>query len=327
MTMTSKETMIGRPADNYDVAAWEAFYAANPGMMRSIGAEGDDNEDAAEAKAKAEAEAKEKAEAEAKEKAETEAKEKAEVEAKEKAEAEVNKKADDDNDTSDREATLLKESMARKKKIKEQNAEIADLKAKNAKFDGLDLDAMRKMTDDAAAKEEELLASKGEFDTLKKRMAERHEEEIKAKDEEVEALKAVVAKSGSTVDDLTIGQAFNSDPFVKDKLVLTAAKARVIYGAHFKIDDEGQMVGYSKPAGSAGAEPFVDAAGDPLPFGAVIKKLVEADPDHDRLVRSTTRKGSGSTSVASDAEPTQDKPKLKGADKIAAGLAEKNKAA
>ena len=32
-----------RPTDDYDVAGWAAYYAANPGMRRSVGAEGDDN--------------------------------------------------------------------------------------------------------------------------------------------------------------------------------------------------------------------------------------------------------------------------------------------
>lgn len=31
-----------RPADDYDAAGWLAFYAANPGLRRSVGAEGDD---------------------------------------------------------------------------------------------------------------------------------------------------------------------------------------------------------------------------------------------------------------------------------------------
>lgn len=37
-----------RPSNDYDVQAWLDFYAANPGMHRSVGADGDGNEDTAD---------------------------------------------------------------------------------------------------------------------------------------------------------------------------------------------------------------------------------------------------------------------------------------
>lgn len=40
---------INRPTDPYDVAGWEAFYAAHPHLMRSVGAAGDDGADGGDA--------------------------------------------------------------------------------------------------------------------------------------------------------------------------------------------------------------------------------------------------------------------------------------
>jgi hypothetical protein len=97
------------------------------------------------------------------------------------------------------------------------------------------------------------------------------------------------------ITDLTIGRSFGDSPFVRDTLTLTPSKARVVYGSHFELKD-GSIVAYDKPAGAAQRTVLVDSQGNNLPFDQAIEKIVKADPDHEHMVRSKVRTGSGSKS-------------------------------
>ena len=99
---------------------------------------------------------------------------------------------------------------------------------------------------------------------------------------------------------------------------MTPAKARVIYGSHFEVGEDGNVVGYDKPAGQKERAVLVDGEGKPLPFEAAIERILRADPEADALLRSEAKQGAGSIS-----KPTHKvtQPKNKSTmDKLTAGL-------
>ncbi len=217
----------------------------------------------------------------------------------------------------DEKAKLLKESMERKAKIKE-------LEDKLKAFEGVDPEEARKA---AAAKiEAERAAAEkaGDFDRLKKMMAEEHEKAIAEREAKLKEREDALATKDKVINELTIGSAFNGSSFINGELVLTPTKTRQIYGAHFDIED-GKVVGYDKPAGSTGRTQLVDGSGNPLAFEDALKKLVDADPDRDRLIRSKMQPGAGSKTDSLKAKEAEAAVPV-GRNRIAAALAAKKAA-
>jgi hypothetical protein len=225
----------------------------------------------------------------------------------------------------DEKAELLKESMKRKDKLKAQEDELKALKDKVSKFDGLDLEEIQKLMDGKRTAEEEALAKKGEFETLKARMKDEHEKKMKEKDDALADLQKKLSSTSNVINDLTIGRSFSDSKFIAEELTLTPSKARVIYGSHFDIDDSGKIVAYDKPRGEANRTPLIDAGGDPIPFTDALKKLVELDPDKDTILKSKIAPGSDSNPGKNTKNPAEKKVELHGQDKIAAALAAKKK--
>lgn len=222
---------------------------------------------------------------------------------------------------SDTEAKLLKETMERKKQLKKAQEEKDALAAKLKEFEGIDPAAVRSLLAEKQAREAEELEKKGQWDALKKQMADQHAVEktelntkLSEKDARLAALEAKVA-------DLTVGSAFAQSAFIKDELSLTPSKTRVVYGAHFEYNDEGKVVGYDKPKGAADRVVLVDASGEALSFDAALRKLVEADPDRDQLLRSKMKAGAGSKTNAKGAPANTSTEGLTGKNRIAAALA------
>ena len=220
----------------------------------------------------------------------------------------------------DKEAELLKEVMAKKDTIK-------DLEARLKAFDGIDPAKIREMLDQQAAAdakrieaEQKALEKAGEFDKVKKQIIEAHETEKKTLTTQIEELNKQLSGLGSTIDELTIGSEFKSSEFLK-KTFLTKSTARLKYGAHFSRDEQGRVVGYDKPAGVSGRAMFVDGKGDPLPFDAVLEKLVEADPEKEEILRADVRPGAGSDTTATRKNANNGESKVTGRDRIAAALA------
>ncbi|SER26158.1 hypothetical protein SAMN05216548_11414 [Faunimonas pinastri] len=219
-----------------------------------------------------------------------EAADKAAAEAKEKAEEETRNKSG----LSDREAELLKENMDKKTKLKKANEELEATKTRLAAFDGLDPDELRKLVKEKQDAEKAAAEAKGDFDRVKQMMADEHQKELVARDAKLTESETALAKARATIDELTIGNSFGTSEFVSKETVLTPAKARKVYGEHFEVKD-GEVVAYDKPRGSEGRTLLVDGSGKPFSFEAAIKKLVEADPDRNSLVRSTLKNGAGSS--------------------------------
>jgi hypothetical protein len=220
---------------------------------------------------------------------------------------------------SDKEAELLKEVMDKKAKLKEAQDAAAAAAAKLKEFEGIDPVEVKKLLQDRKDAEKKELEAKGDFDRLKAMMAEEHKKELEKVTTTVTEKDSALAAALREIDELTIGSAFSTSKFVTDELVLTPSKTRQVYGSHFEREN-GQIVAYDKPKGAAERTKLVDGSGNPLGFEAALKKLVEIDPDHDRLVRSKTKDGAGSKTE--DTKTTQKTDNgLRGSARIAAALA------
>jgi hypothetical protein len=221
----------------------------------------------------------------------------------------------------DREAELLKEVMKRKGSEQALKNDLNNLKGELKKFEGIDPEAVRALLAEKAERETAELEKRGEFDRVKQQMREQHQNELTTVKTTFEGqlteTQRALAAATSQITELTIGRAFGDSTFVRDTLTLTPAKARVVYGSHFELQD-GKVVAYDAPAGSAQRTVLVDGSGEPLSFDQAIEKIVKADPDHEHLVRSKVKSGAGSNND-STARTT---PKVgSGRDRIAAAVA------
>lgn len=252
----------------------------------------------------------EKAAAEAKAAEEAAAAKKAAEEA-----AAAAEKAGKKDSPTDEEARLLKENMQKKEQLKKKDEELAALKKQ---FEGIDPEAVRKLLADQKSAEEQALEKKGDYERLKARMAEEHGKEVTSLKAQLEALQGEKSKLASTINDLTVGTQFSQSQFISGELTLTPAKARVIYGDYFEVED-GKVVGYDKPRGAAGRTALVDQYGAAVAFDAALRKIVEADPEKDHLLKSKVKPGAGSDSKKTSGD-VQKETSGDSMSKIAAGL-------
>jgi hypothetical protein len=232
---------------------------------------------------------------------------------------------------SDSEAKLLKENMAAKKKAAAAQEALEAANTRLEAFKGLDPEKIRALVaaQDVAEKaakaaEEAALIKAGDFDRVKKMMADEHKTALEKVITEANTGKTVLEQALQTINDLTVGSNFNTSAYIGDELVLTPTIARQVYGSNFELEN-GIVVGYDKARGSKDRTKLVDASGDPLPFDAAIKKLVEASPERDRLVRSGVKPGAGSrTTTTRTTTDTGKGNELRGVARIQAGIAAGN---
>ncbi len=227
---------------------------------------------------------------------------------------------DDRSKPSDKEAQLLKEVMKNKDKLKDAQAQLNAAQEALKRFEGIDPEQVRALLTEKEERERAEMEKRGEFDRVKQQMVEAHERtlgELKTGYEgKVSELQAALQAATSTITELTIGRSFGDSSFVRENLTLTPAKARVVFGSHFEVQDGG-VVAYDKPAGAEGRTVLVDAAGQPLPFDQAIERIVKADPDAEHLLRSKLKSGAGSKNDP-DHKPA---PKVgSGRDRIAAAV-------
>lgn len=194
---------------------------------------------------------------------------------------------------SDSEAALVKEVMQKKERLKATEDQLADAQRRLRDFDGIDPAEVRKLLQAQKDAERAAAEAKGDFERVKQMMIEEHKKETGALVERATSLEGELASARAVINDLTIGSAFNQSTFVSTDLVLTPAKARQVYGANFEIED-GNIVAYDKPKGEANRTKLVNSKGDALGFDEAIKKLVDLDPDRDRLLRSNVKAGAQS---------------------------------
>lgn len=219
---------------------------------------------------------------------------------------------------SDEEARLLKENMKKKDALDKANAELAKARETLKAFEGIDADSVRKLLAEQKTAEEKALEAKGDWDRLKGRMAEEHGKEVKTLQDQIAALSAKLSSTEGTIKDLSIGTQFSQSKFIAEELTLTPAKTRVIYGDYFDVE-EGKVVGYDKPRGAASRTAIVDQYGNAVDFEGALRKIIEADPEKDHLMKSKMKQGAGSDSRKPSGAQKQEMP-VDGISKIASGL-------
>lgn len=220
---------------------------------------------------------------------------------------------------SDSEAKLLKEVMSKKAKIKELESSLNDLQSNLKQFEGIDPEQVKSLLKEKEDAEKQKLEAKGEWETLKKRMAEEHKADKQKLSQQLEELSNALNQKTSLIEKLTLGHEFDNSKYIREELVLTPRKAKAIYGDYFSIDESGNIVGYDAPSNKEGRSMLVDASGDPLPFEQAVQRLIEADPDKDELLRSKRRPGAGST-TATNKGVKQEQRQLSAREKIELGL-------
>lgn len=215
-------------------------------------------------------------------------------------------------------ADLLKENMKRKEKersLSDQLAQYGDIDPARARQL---LEAEQAAENARREAEQAELERRGEFDAVKKQMIEAHQHELAQRDEQFSALESENAALKAQLVEMTVGASFSGSSFLREKVLMTPAKARVIYGSHFEVGEDGSVVGYDKPAGQKERAVLVDGEGKPLPFESAIERILRADPEADALMRSEAKQGAGSNS-----KPTHkvNQPKNKSTmDKLTSGL-------
>lgn len=193
---------------------------------------------------------------------------------------------------SDSEAKLLKDVMAKKNALKVANDSLLKVNEQLKAFEGIDPAQVRDMLKQRKEAETAQLESQGNWDKLKAQMAEAHVVEMTGAKTQLSALEITVAEQANTISELTVGNAFKNSDFIKDELLMTLSKTRIAYNSHFSYED-GVIVGYDKPSSSKDRSLLVDSVGEPLKFEEALKKIVDADPDRDQLLRSKVKQGSG----------------------------------
>lgn len=219
---------------------------------------------------------------------------------------------------SDAEAKLLKEVMQKKEALRIAQEEAAAAKTRLAEFDGIDVAEVKKLLAEKRTAEEAALAAKGDFDTLKARMAEEHARATGTLQEQITALQAQLSSKDGVINELSIGTQFSQSEFISKETTLPPTKARALYGNHFDVV-EGKVVAFDKPRGETGRAPIVDQYGNGLSFDAAMTKIIEADPDKDSLLRSKVKPGAGSGSKTTT-NPPAPKGNQDSVTRIGAGL-------
>lgn len=230
----------------------------------------------------------------------------------------------------DSEAKLLREVMEKKQKIDELQGSIETLSGRLKEFEGIDPKEVRELLKARADSEKSEAEKRGEFDRVKKMMADEHANEIATYKAQIDALKSdyeirvkaleeKLVTAETVINDLTIGTAFDNSAFISEELVLTPSKARVIYGSHFDIKD-GKVVSFDKPRGAENRTMLVDGSGSPLNFEEALKRFVQSDPERDKLLKSAMKTGAGSITDAHAGGKATSEEKITGIGRIQAAL-------
>jgi hypothetical protein len=230
-----------------------------------------------------------------------------------------------DGKLTDKEFELLTDAMKHKATAREAKRLADEATAKLKAFEGIDPAKIRDLikaeeTAKAAQVAAELKAAEkaGDVERIKAMMAEEHTKVVTTLETTIKDKDAALDVAQNTISDLTVGAAFSNSTYIKDELVLTPHIARQVYSSYFDVVDR-KVVAFDKPRGEAGRTPLTGADGKGVGFEDAIKKIVEAQPDKDSILKS--KLGSGAQSRTEKGNTTENKDgELKGAARIAAAL-------
>lgn len=208
-------------------------------------------------------------------------------------------------------AELLKEVMAKKEKLKE--------------YEGIDAsEAKRLLNEKEAAEkakvaaEKEKLEKENNWEALKKQMVEENEKVVQSLNDQINSLKTELENSKRERETLFMNNKFEESKYIRENLVLSPNKTKVLYGSYFEVEN-GELVAYNSPKGSSDRVRLVDANGNNLDFDKAIEKIIAKDPDKNTLLKSKAHVGAGSN-VNVTGNGTALKQKMSTYDKILQGL-------
>lgn len=208
-------------------------------------------------------------------------------------------------------ADLLKEVMAKKEKLKE--------------YEGIDASEAKRLLNEkkaaeeaAAAAEKEKLEKENNWEALKKQMVEENDKVIKGLNDQITALKEELENNKKEREALFMNNKFEESKYIRENLVLSPNKTKVLYGSYFEVEN-GELVAYNSPKGSSNRVRLVDANGNNLEFDKAIEKIVGQDPDKNTLLKSKAHVGAGSNvNITGNGEAL--KQKMSTYEKILQGL-------
>lgn len=208
-------------------------------------------------------------------------------------------------------ADLLKEVMAKKEKLKE--------------YEGIDASEAKRLLNEkkaaeeaAAAAEKEKLEKENNWEALKKQMVEENNKVIKGLNDQITALKEELENNKKERETLFMNNKFEESKYIRENLVLSPNKTKVLYGSYFEVEN-GELVAYNSPKGSSNRVRLVDANGNNLEFDKAIEKIVGQDPDKNTLLKSKAHVGAGSNvNITGNGEAL--KQKMSTYEKILQGL-------
>lgn len=214
---------------------------------------------------------------------------------------------------------LLREVMDKKSKLKEAQAAAAAAAEQLKAYEGVDVAKYRELVKKEKDAETAAAEARGDFEAVKKAMAEEHQKATKTLEERIADLESKLSQKDQVIDTLTVGNDFGSSAFIRESLTLTPAKARQLYGDHFEVKD-GKTVAYDKPKSAANRNPLVDASGNPLVFDEAFKRIIEADPDKETMLKAKVNPGSNSKTTPATVDKKPLTGLVSGVDRIRASL-------
>lgn len=229
---------------------------------------------------------------------------------------------DDDEEVNDIEAArkALKEA---RKAARQAERDAAAARREAERFKGIDPkkareNAKRVRESEKAARqaEKDKATAEGNFERLREIQNEEHQAALDAVTQERDDALSELERMRTENRKEKLKSAFAGSKFFADETILSGAKAQRLYGDHAEVEEDGSVVIYDKPAGEKNRVKLMNGRGVPLPFDEAVKKLVEADPDKDTLIRSKMKPGGRTKTEDSKVSPESDR-----ISRIAKGLA------
>ena len=140
--------------------------------------------------------------------------------------------------------------------------------------------------------------------------------------------------AGATKDFKTVGTSIVADvinlpPYAVvvggDVVTETAVAGSTAY--NISVGDSGSATRYlgATDRVAAGRTALVDGSGTAVAFDVALRKIIEADPEKDHLLKSKVKAGAGSDTIRTTSAAVKSNVELTGVERIAAGLSKLGK--
>ena len=146
--------------------------------------------------------------------------------------------------------------------------------------------------------EEEKAKKAGEWDTLRKQLADKHAVELAERDAKVSTLSDRFKHSIVRAEFGAASDYFGGD---KAKTILDVDLAMAALSKYVVVEDvESDPLGYRIVVKKPNGDTILGRDGEPAPFGEAMGELIATLPNKDRILRGSGKTGSGSSGASSD---------------------------